>query len=80
MQERRVAARDLAILRRGDDHAEQVDATEVVGRLIAWLLDPPVRQQVNALSVGELVVNVGPDSLTGHTNTRVKVIIVKPLH
>jgi hypothetical protein len=78
MQERRVTARDLAILRRGDDHAEQVVATEVVGRLIAWLLDPPVRQQVNALTQGELVVNVGPADLSGHTIERVRVVMVKP--
>jgi hypothetical protein len=80
MQERRVAARDLAVLRQGDDHAEQVLASEVVGRLIAWLLDPPVRQQVNALTQGELVVSVGPADLSGHTVERVKVVIVKPLH
>jgi hypothetical protein len=78
MQSRLVASRDLAVLRHGDDHAERVVATEVVARLITWLLDPPVRQQVNALTQGELVVNVGPHDLTGHTQERVRVVITLP--
>lgn len=78
MHERSVGARDLVVVRRGDDRSEHVAATEVVGRLITWLLDPPIRQQVNALTQGELVLNVGPADLTGHTQERLRVVIRPP--
>jgi len=72
---RTLVSNDLAVLRRGADHPERVDAAEVVGRLIAWLLDPAIRAQVNALTVGELTINVGADDLSGHARERVVVVI-----